>query len=339
MNQETVPATIDKIENPFTKPVDERINVGAVSIEGERAIAQVKAAVYLAKQFPRDKFLATEKILEACRRPELAEVGLYAYPRGGKKVEGPSIRAAEIIGNAWGNLDIGVAELSQSQGESEWLAWAWDLETNTRWAISFHVKHERHSQGRVAELTDPRDIYETGANYGSRRKRACILAAVDQDVINAAVAQIKATIAGAVGGKGSKTLQEKLETMARKFAALGVTAKMLTQRLGHSVADTSVEEYTELCSIYKSLEDKMSRVSDWFGGGLAATTEAARSVDEKLAGNGAEAEQSTETAMADPEVCAVCGIKVIRAQRIKSQSEHGRTLCAVHEDQQPESKQ
>jgi hypothetical protein len=303
--------------------MDERANVGAVTIESERAIAQVKAAVTMAKMYPRDKYLATEKILAACKRLDLAEVGLYSYPRGGKKVEGPSIRLAEIIGNAWGNLDIGVAELSQSPGMSEWLAFAWDLETNTRWAISFQVKHERHSGAGVKDLDDPRDIYEAGANMGSRRKRACILAAVDQDVINAAVAQVRATIAASVGGKGSKTLEERLGIMVRKFEAIGIKVLHLTQRLGHSIAEVTSDEYVELCGIYKSLEDKQSAPADWFAAfskGTVADTKAAE-VDQKLKG-----ETPPEPEIENP--CGNCGKEVPKAQAIDSKARfEGKAYC------------
>ncbi|BBP90994.1 hypothetical protein BsIDN1_46120 [Bacillus safensis] len=40
------------------------------------------------------------------------------------------------------------------------MAYAWDLETNTRQTKIFTVKHERKAKGAITKLNDPRDIYE-----------------------------------------------------------------------------------------------------------------------------------------------------------------------------------
>lgn len=68
---------------------------------------------------------------------------MYEYPRGGTKVTGPSIRLAEAMAQNWGNLDYGLIELEQKAGESQVMAYAWDLETNTRQTIVFSVPHIR----------------------------------------------------------------------------------------------------------------------------------------------------------------------------------------------------
>ena len=75
-------------------------------------------------------------------------------------VTGPSIRLAEVLAQNWGNLDFGIVELEQRFGESSMLAYAWDLETNTRQTKVFTVKHKRRARGADVSLTDPRDIYE-----------------------------------------------------------------------------------------------------------------------------------------------------------------------------------
>ena len=117
-----------------------------VDIESARATQEVQASMIIAKRFPRDEIAAYQKIIKACERPSLAKEALYAYPRGGQMITGPSIRLAEAMAQAWGNLDFGVRELSQKNGVSEVEAYAWDLETNTRQTKTFQVKHERYTR-------------------------------------------------------------------------------------------------------------------------------------------------------------------------------------------------
>ena len=120
----------------------------------------------IARGAPRDPVAAMDKILNACARPTLADAAVYTYARGGTDISGPSIRLAEAIAQSWGNLSFGIRELEQRNGESQVLAYAWDMETNTRREIAFSVKHVRHTKHGVQQLEDPRDIYEIVANNG-----------------------------------------------------------------------------------------------------------------------------------------------------------------------------
>ena len=122
-----------------------------------RQMQEVKGMVFMAKQYPREENYALQRILKACERKSLAEQAVYEYPRGGTKVSGPSIRLAEAIAQNWGNIDFGIIELEQNQGESTVMAYAWDLETNTRQTKIFSVPHRRASKKGSYRLTDPRD--------------------------------------------------------------------------------------------------------------------------------------------------------------------------------------
>jgi len=85
-----------------------------IDVAQTRAAQEVQAAVLLAKRFPRNETDAIARILQACKRKSLAEQSQYAYPRGGTKVEGPSIRLAEVLAQNWGNIESGVVELERS---------------------------------------------------------------------------------------------------------------------------------------------------------------------------------------------------------------------------------
>jgi hypothetical protein len=125
-----------------------------------RAVAEVQAQYVIAKRFPRNQHESFMQIMESCKRPFLAEQAMYAYPRGGQLVEGPSIRLAESMAQSWGNLDCGIREVSQANGISVAEAYAIDLQTNTRVTKVFHVPHVRDTKKGKQKLTDSRDIYE-----------------------------------------------------------------------------------------------------------------------------------------------------------------------------------
>ena len=155
-----------------TTPVIQQKQVGA-EMAISRQAQEVQAAMVIAKRFPRDEIEAQTRILQACERIVLAEKAEYSYLRGGEKVTGPSIRLAEVLARYWGNIDFGIIELEQRTGESTMMAYAWDLETNTRQTRIFVQKHERKTKkAGITKLDDPRDIYELTANMGARRVRA-----------------------------------------------------------------------------------------------------------------------------------------------------------------------
>lgn len=106
-----------------------------------RQAQEVQAAMVVAKKFPRDEYASIEKIKRTCQRSTLAEQAIYSYPKGGQNVSGPSVRLAEALAQNWGNIDYGIIELDQKDGKSEMMAYAWDLETNTRVTKIFNVEH------------------------------------------------------------------------------------------------------------------------------------------------------------------------------------------------------
>lgn len=134
--------------------------------DSARAVAEVQAALVIARMNPRDQRQAMDRILNACCRPQLAESALYSYARGGSDISGPSIRLAEAIAQQWGNIQFGIRELSQANGKSEVQAFAWDVETNTRREVTFTVPHIRYTKGEATSLRR----HETSTNSSLTRE-------------------------------------------------------------------------------------------------------------------------------------------------------------------------
>lgn len=243
---------------------------GLAESEGQRAIAEVQAAILLAKRFPRNEAKATDRIMQACTRPALADQSQYTYSRGGTEVTGPSIRLAEAIAQNWGNLQFGIKELSQSAGESTVEAFAWDMETNTKQQKIFQVPHERHTKNGVKKLTDPRDIYETVANNGARRLRACILGIVPGDVVESAIEQCELTMRSKGGAP-----EEQIKKLIEGFAEIGVTPDMLTAKVRHKLDTVNLAEVARLRRVFRALKDGYTSVEAEF----PITTQAPQSTD------------------------------------------------------------
>lgn len=253
----------------FAKPQIKQEETGLIASTEARAVAEVQASYVIAKKFPRNQHESYMNIIDACKRPFLAEQAMYAYPRGGSLVTGPSIRLAEAMAQAWGNLDCGVREISQSNGVSVAEAYAIDLQTNTRVTKIFHVPHVRDTKKGRQKLTDARDIYEMVANQGSRRLRACILGILPGDVIEAAVSQCKKTMES-----GEVPLVDRIRMMVQKFDELGVKVEHLEKRLGHKLEATISSEIVTLQGIYKSIKDGFSGREDFFEIGSEKGSEA-----------------------------------------------------------------
>lgn len=227
--------------------------------ESSRAVAEVQAALFIARTNPRDQKRAMDRILNACCRPSLAESAIYAYARGGNSITGPSIRLAEAVAQQWGNMQFGIRELSNSGGKSEVQAFAWDVETNTRREITFTVPHIRHTKKGSYKLEDPRDIYELVANQGARRLRACILAVVPGDVVEAAVNQCQLTLQS-----HTDVTAEGIKKLIEAFEPLNVTKAQIEKFCQCRAEAIKPAQIVRLRSIYTSLRDGMSSPSDWF---------------------------------------------------------------------------
>lgn len=256
-------------------------NETAIAVEQSRAIQEVQGAIMMAKKFPRNETTAFTNILKACNRMNLAKSAMYSYPRGGEQVTGVSIRLAETLAKYWGNIQFGIVELSQGNGSSEVMAYAWDLETNTRQVKQFSVKHSRYSKSKgLTKLTDPRDIYEMTANQGARRLRACILGVLPSDIIESAVEACEKTLVG----DNSEPLSDRVRKCVASFLNFGVSQEMIEKRLNHKIEATNVHELLALGKIFTSLRDNMAKVEDFFElpkVATVATEESAEEVNER----------------------------------------------------------
>jgi hypothetical protein len=254
------------VANPFGEPAQaaQAQREAATEVAVQRELAEVQGAVLMARRFPRSPMQAMDRIIQACTRPSLAQAALYSYSRGGTEITGPSIRLAETLAQNWGNLSFGTREVEQRSfagrpGESTVVAYCWDMETNVRDERVFQVKHVRDTRSGRTVLTDGRDIYETIANQGARRLRACILAVIPGDVVETAVTQCEATLLAE-----ADTSPDAIGKLVKAFEQFGVTREMIETRIQRRIDTIRPAQIVQLRKTWASLNDGMSVAADWF---------------------------------------------------------------------------
>lgn len=237
-----------------------------------RAIAEIKAQVLMARQFPREASLAADRILNECKRPTLAEAAVYSFPRGKETITGPSIRLAEVLARNWGNNTFGYEVLERKPtvnsrtGSSVIRAYAWDLETNTYVSRQFEVKHWRQTRNGGYALTEDRDIYELESNMASRRMRACILQMIPGDITSAAVRACRMTESSGLSQKmEDKNERAKLISGTVKvYERMGVTQADLEEMLKAKVEDWTADHMLRLKEVVNAIRDSVSTIGDYF---------------------------------------------------------------------------
>lgn len=259
-NNEYLPESVNSgdVANPFGGSMIQSGSVGTSQVVSHE-LAEMQAQIYLAKQFPRDQRKATEQILNACQRPGLAAVAVYAYAKGGSNISGPSIRLAEEIARDWGNLECGWNELEREYDKSKVRAFAWDKETNVLKTLFFYVPHYRTTKKGRNRITDERELYELLANQAARRMRNCILALIPGDVVDAAVEQCSRTLV-----THCEITPETIKRLVDAFAAFGVTKQQIEKRIQRKIDSIAPAQFVRMREIYTSLRDGMSEPSEWF---------------------------------------------------------------------------
>lgn len=284
--------------------VDER-EVGAVAATA-REEAELKGAIFLARQYPRNEAQAYTAIMNTCKRPGFAEQARYSFPRGNQTVAGPSINMARELARRWGNIRFGLRVVGVDDDMVHIRGYAYDLETNLL------VEHEdkfarliyRRSRGWIEP--DERDLRELVNRRGAILVRNAILQVVPTDVVEDAMRAVGETLTKAAAGDIEQSREQAVRRLTLAFDAFGVTTEMLEEHLGNPLDAITPEQLADLRGVYRSINDGNTRRQDHFGTGAdAPDSEANKDLNEALAsddgGEGDEfAEEPWETGI-DPE--------------------------------------
>ncbi len=246
----------DKSTEPV--PVEETTTELAVTSQAAMATQEVQGAILIARKFPRNEDAAYGKIMKTCERPAFAAVARYRFPRGGKQVEGPSIKMALEMARNWGNIRYGLDILTEDDESRTIRGWAWDMETNVRTHFDDHFKkliQRKVSKGGTKEtqwiVPDERDLRELSNRRGAICVRNAILQLMPPDIAEDAADAVKQTLRGDIGANKG----DHAKRIIRAFGTLNVNVDDLEAYLGHPLSHASDKEIENLRTIYKSIDD------------------------------------------------------------------------------------
>lgn len=305
------PAALAGFEGGEIGHVQER-EVGAAAAVA-REEAEIKSAIFLARQFPRNEFAAYNKVIKACERPGLAEEAVYNFPRGGQQVSGPSVNLAREIARCWGNIRYGLRVVSVDEDMVHIRGYAFDLETNA------YVEHEDkfeklvYRKGKGWVKPDERDLRELINRRGAILVRNAILQVVPSDVVDAAEEKAKETLRRAAAGEISQNREQAIRRLVKAFDGIGVTVEMLEGYLKHGLDAITADEIADLRAVYKSIQDGHSRREEYFD--LKAPSAASQELNASLSATNATDEK--------------------QADKNKGQSGKGKAASKTTKDDQP----
>jgi hypothetical protein len=245
--------------------------------------AEVDIQVATARRFPRSiaKFLQTAQEM-ATLTPEIAAACIYALPRDGKTIEGPSARFAEVMASAWGNLRAEGKTLGDDGQYVTSRGTAWDVQNNV--AIAFEVK--RRITNRNGQTYNADMISVTGNAGSSIGLRNAILKVIPTPFWKPIYNACRKVIAG-----DAKTFASRRDDMLKAFAVMGVTEERLCGVFGlKGKADITLEHMVTLTGFYTALKDGDTTIEEAFpeGGGLSAPQPAQRKSQQAPATTGPE---------------------------------------------------
>lgn len=244
---------VKKIDNALPDvpaEVMEKLEAGSTLVRLEN---DVQMGIALKK--PRDE----RKILEGAMTeldiyPNCAAEALYNKPVGKddtgimKYAEGLSIRAAESLGNRWGNNAFGCQTISENDTATMIAAVFLDYERNNRRVIEKRVsKFYKTREGQVRAYTPDRYDIVLAANQ-SKALREAILRSLPAGLKEAYMTKAKSVLS-----KGK--VEDRRKRMIAAFKVFKVTTEMIAELGGKAVVELTHDDLDELQGAYNALKD------------------------------------------------------------------------------------
>lgn len=219
--------------------------------------AEIDTQIATAKAFPRsikqfmDKTLSIATVTE-----DVAQSCAYALPRGGKTLEGPSVRLAEIVASAYGNIRAGMRVVHNDGQTITAQGICHDLETNT--CVTLEVKR------RITDKTGRTFSEDMQVVTGNA---ACAIAfrnAVFKIVPTALIQDIYDKVKEVAKGT-AETLPQRRKKTLDYLSSLGVKNEQICQVLEiKAVEDIDLEKLSVLRGMCTLIRNQEGTVGELF---------------------------------------------------------------------------
>lgn len=246
------------------------LDTGAAPLAVQLARVELDQAISTAKAYPRSLTRVRDNIdALVMLDEETAKECVYALPRGGKPIKGPSVRFAEIVVSQYGNCKVGsrVVDVNRFEKYVEAEGVFIDLEAG----MTRTARVRRRIVDSKGRLYNDDMIVVTGNAACSIALREAVLKGVPKALWRRAYEAAENVIAGDV-----KTLTERREGAIRAFAAWGVKPEQIFAALEvDGLDDVGLDQIATLTAIFKAIKAGEQQVEDYF----PAKTDAKAGVD------------------------------------------------------------
>lgn len=223
--------------------------------------AEVDIQISTAKQYPRELTRVLNQIeTYATMDTETAEDCFYALRRGrgddNAVIEGVSVRLAEIIAGAWGNLRVQTRIIGNDGKTVTCQGVCHDLETNL--AVSVEVKRRITDRNGRTFSEDMQVV--TGNAASAIAFRNAVLKVVPKAVTKKVVSRVKEVAMGK-----SIDLETRRQRMFEYYAKLGVSTQQIFDYLGvKSVEEIDNSMVFELSGLKNAIKEGTTTVAETF---------------------------------------------------------------------------
>src|SRR5262245_8441279 len=227
------------------------------SMIGTLVRAELDMQIATAKAHPRSVTSASANILSLATLDEQTAMdNVFALPRGGKPIRGPSVRLAEIIYQCWGNcrVDSRVVMIDRDNKVIVAEGVFHDLQTNA--ATRSEIR--RRISDKYGKLYSEDMIVTTGNAACAIAKRNAVLSGVPKPVWRKAYEASEKVLAGDV-----KTLASRRDAAIKAFAAFGVKPEQIfTTMEVKGLDDITLEHIATLQAMFTAIKSEQSTVEE-----------------------------------------------------------------------------
>ena len=238
--------------------------------------SEVESQLAAAHQWPRSiaKF-QKDAISLATLTEAVAQSCIYAVPRDGKTVAGPSVRLAEICMSAYGNMHAGARILDAEDRMIVAQGVAWDIEKNLRVAIEV----KRRITNRRGQRFGDDMIAVTGSAAASIALRNAVFRVIPRALVDVIYDRVRLAAVG-----DAKTLVTKRLEVVDRLQKIGVPPARIYARIGkRGIEDVGLEELEVLIGLGTAIKSREQGIDEAFPP-IDDTADKARNLEATLSG-------------------------------------------------------
>lgn len=235
------------------------VQIQRVDVTAAAAInkSEVEAQIDAAHRHRRSikQFLVEAKSIATVTK-EVAEACIYAVPRGGKPITGPSVRLAEICASAYGNMHNGSRVIDVEEKVVVAQGVSWDIEKNVRYS----VETRRSIVDKRGKRYNDDMITMTGNAAGSIALRNAIFRAIPRAYVDLVYNAARAVAVG-----DAKTLDARRTEVVVRLEKIGVPRERIFARLGKAgLEDITLDDLETMLGLGTAIKNGDLAIDDAF---------------------------------------------------------------------------